>query len=75
MTQIKLLCVSKLHGSLLVSTKLNVIFNIQAPPTFIFLVVHRNYLIKSFSSFEAPSAYTFHGPSICGAIFAPTSEV
>jgi hypothetical protein len=75
MPQIKLLCVSKLHGSLLVSTKLNMIFNIQPPPTFIFFVVHRNYLIKSFSSLEAPSAYKFHGPSISGVIFASTSEV
>jgi hypothetical protein len=65
---------SKSSGSWVVSTKQTMNFNIQTAAMFVFFVLDKNGLVKSYSSFEDLSVYKIHCPTLTGAVLYPLQK-
>jgi hypothetical protein len=61
---------SKYSGSSVVSIKQNANINFQSPSTFVFLVSHKNVLLKVAHNFKIYQHTICHGPTLSGASFA-----
>jgi hypothetical protein len=66
---------SKCNSSRVVSTKLNLNFNIQLATMFVFFVFDKMVPLKVVHPLKIYQYAKFHGPTLTGESFASTSEV